>query len=187
MILIVVFLVALVSIVWTITRKINKDNETKQFYENAETYNSTLGTLYDDFHEYTTAYSKVWKNSIYEIEDDDTDEYTTDDDGEFYDDFNDALSSYVSSDEFSAEASAISDIYSKENIEYANVKIKDEDDEQQKNIKDMVDGLHENIVNLYKYINDYGYSYDDFTKKTDKYLKYIQKNQTKLEIAINNQ
>jgi type II secretory pathway pseudopilin PulG len=186
-IVIVILFMVLVSAIWMVTRQINNGNETKQFYQNAEIYNSALGTLYDEFHEYTSTYSKVWKNSIYQIEDDETDEYTTDDDGEFFDDFNDALSSYVASDEYLSDATEINNIYSEENAAYENIKIKDDDDEQQKNIKDMIDGLHENIVNLYKYINDYGYTYNDYTEKTAKYLKYIQKNQTKLEIAINNQ
>lgn len=44
--------------------------------------------------EYASLQSKVWRNCIYEDESAETDKYTKDRNGRFYDDFNDALSSF---------------------------------------------------------------------------------------------
>ncbi len=45
---------------------------------------------------YASLQSKVWRNCIYEQSSTETDKYTKDEKGKFYDDFNDALSSFYS-------------------------------------------------------------------------------------------
>lgn len=66
-------------------------------------YKKTLEQAYNDITncaEYAESYaslqSKVWYNCIYEKSSYETDEYTKDDSGRYYDDFNDALRSFYS-------------------------------------------------------------------------------------------
>ena len=47
----------------------------------------------------------VWHNSIHKIDDDFTDTYTKDEDGNFYEDFNDALGEYLESEKYKGYAS----------------------------------------------------------------------------------
>lgn len=51
----------------------------------------------------------VWNNSIWQTDDPETNQYTTDEDGYFYDDFNDALESLFSDKSFQKDISEISD------------------------------------------------------------------------------
>lgn len=65
------------------------------------TYNKTLENVYEEMcdgakyaEEYCSLQSKVWRNCIYEDDSYETDKYTKDANGKFYDDFNDAILSF---------------------------------------------------------------------------------------------
>lgn len=107
----------------------------------------------------------VWHNSIYQISDDFTDAYTKDENGVFYDDFNDALSKYLQSEKFESYASL--------SIAY------------KRDITELLDKLHnppkkftqayEEILNLYSGYDEYYWlviefpslSYQEYTTKTE--------------------
>jgi len=64
-------------------------------------YEEKLESAYDSMksgaesaESYATLQSKVWRNCIYEQSSSETDEYTTDEYGDYYSDFNDALSEF---------------------------------------------------------------------------------------------
>ena len=113
--IIVVAIVTLAVAAFFIIRKINndKDDGKKQSGKKAEqSTQTTEDSSADEIEEYKANYKEafkkmcsggamaedycnlfklVWHNSIYKKDDEETDKYTKDEDGNFYDDFNDAL------------------------------------------------------------------------------------------------
>ena len=83
--------------------------------------------------------AKVWRNSIYEESDPETDEFTKDSRGIFYDDFNDALSSLYFDD---STQDSISEI--EENQELVQLMMKD-----LQNPPDDLENCYETVTDLY--------------------------------------
>ncbi len=81
----------------------------KEFKEN---YSSTVSKMCSgalQAEEFGHFYYNVWYNSIYKEESEETDKYTKDENGEFYDDFNDALNQIYADEDCYQKMKAIGD------------------------------------------------------------------------------
>lgn len=82
----------------------------EQYYQ--ETYDEVVYQMLDNSSQAETLLNKhlsVWYNSIWNVEDINTDEWTKDGNGYFYDDFNDALEEFYDSDYYKTNLQSIYD------------------------------------------------------------------------------
>lgn len=106
----------------------------------------------------------VWYNSIHKIDDDFTDTYTKDEDGNFYEDFNDALGEYLESEKYKGYVS-LSVAYQQDIIELL---------EKLHNPPKKYSQAYEEILNLYNEYDEYyrlviefpSMSYKEYSEKT---------------------
>lgn len=153
----------------------------EQFYNYCDTYSKALRDIHEYWLDYTSQKRKVWYNCIWNIESDETDDFTKDSKGAFYSDFNDALSEFSSSsyvesllDECVEDVGKEKDLYAK----LARIKSKN------KNIlelKKIISSTHETVTNMYKIEESYGYNYKEYDEKMDNYLEDITDAQTKID------
>jgi ABC-type multidrug transport system fused ATPase/permease subunit len=153
----------------------------EQFYNYCDTYSKALRDIHEYWLDYTSQKRKVWYNCIWNIESDETDDFTKDSKGAFYSDFNDALSEFSSSsyvesllDECVEDVGKEKDLYAK----LARIKSKS------KNIlelKKIISSTHETVTNMYKMEESYGYNYKEYDEKMDNYLEDITDAQTKID------
>lgn len=130
-----------------------------------EDYKSTFNAMIDgavEAEEFGHFYHDVWYNSIYKEDDEKTDKYTKDDSGEFYDDFNDALSQvYADYDQYQ-KLKSIEDNQSKvQGLMKKLINPPDECKEAYDAIKEMYDHYIE-LTNLVR--SPQGYSLQSYTE-----------------------
>lgn len=139
----------------------------EDFYQN--TYDVLVSTMLDTLviaENVCNDTVNIWHNSIWKVESEETNPYTKDADGTFYEDFNDALYAYEISTKYSDYVSQIreNDAYIKEMNEI---------------IKNPTDKFKENMIDAYvNYYTEYqafiqlalnnNESYNSFTEKFDK-------------------
>jgi hypothetical protein len=85
----------------------------KQYAKNASSYLETCRLIFNDSLDITKMTSNVWYNCIYEESDSKTDKYTQNSNGSFYSDFNDALSKYFASTDYTNRTAKINSNYKK--------------------------------------------------------------------------
>lgn len=84
----------------------------KQYVKNANAYLESCRLVFNDSGSITDITEHVWYNCIWEEDDSETNPYTKDSGGSFYDDFNDALSNLFDSDKYISKVSKIKSNYS---------------------------------------------------------------------------
>ena len=133
----------------------------EQFYNYCDTYSKALRDIHEYWLDYTSQKRKVWYNCIWNIESDETDDFTKDSKGAFYSDFNDALSEFSSSSYVESLLDECVEDVGKEKDLYAKLtRIKSKN----KNIlelKKIISSTHETVTNMYKMEESYGYNYKE--------------------------
>ncbi|WP_026661431.1 zinc ribbon domain-containing protein [Butyrivibrio proteoclasticus] len=89
--------------------RVNLENEKKEYATNYTECVYLMGDVASDCENACNMIGQVWQNSIWNEDDEDTDKYTKDSNGQFYDDFNDALGSLFEDEEFSSTMKDIVD------------------------------------------------------------------------------
>ncbi|MCR5787935.1 MAG: zinc ribbon domain-containing protein [Bacilli bacterium] len=121
-------------------------NKVKKYKEKYEEIVDKIYSSGIEAEDCISLYRKVWYNTIWEEEDTETDKYTKDSNGEFYDDFNDSLHVLSSDSNFSKRISSL-EIDS-----------------------DIVQSLFDDLKNPPKEMKD---AYDDLDELVDVYLSFI--------------
>lgn len=88
-------LVILLSVALLLTVACAQGGDSKKYAEKAEELSHELLDAGVDAEKVSSMIRRVWRNTIYEEKDYETDPYTRKDDGSFYDDFNDAIANYL--------------------------------------------------------------------------------------------
>lgn len=97
--LITIISLIILSIAGFVTFKIIENNKINKYKENYEEILDKIISSTDKTEDCLILYRKVWYNTIFEEDDSETDQYTKDSNGKFYDDFNDSLFGlYISED-----------------------------------------------------------------------------------------
>lgn len=138
-------------------------------------YNNCLNVTYDMLDgaaESETACNeivKIWNNCIWKTDDPETNNYTLDSNGYFYDDFNDALSSYISSYKYKSHITRLQDNYSKV-LERMNELRKSNVPSEYSRLYDDVEDLYDLYIKFYNLpiaINGSLNSFSDVFHSTD--------------------
>ena len=150
----------------------------KIFSEDVSLYIENSSEYLDIEKKMVTFKDEIWVNSISKEDDDETDLFTKDQDVKFYDDFNDALKDYYNSNDYTSSAAKRSDALELETSAYNKVV---NSPYASKEILDIVKNIHETILGVDRYDNDYGYSITDYEAKTKECFIDITDNIVKLE------
>ncbi|MBQ9198578.1 MAG: zinc ribbon domain-containing protein [Lachnospiraceae bacterium] len=113
---IIVLLIVLVVVSITtffVKKKIEDNIRIKEYKERLDEVNSIIFSSSITAEREGILIHDVWYNTIYEVDDKNTDKYTKDLRGNFYDDFNDSLSNLMSDYSFSKSISSIKESQSK--------------------------------------------------------------------------
>lgn len=120
----------------------------------------------------------VWHHSIWKVDDTETNQYTLDSNGYFYEDFNDALSSYSSSTRYKNHVTAIQNNYSKVTEimnELRNSKVPSEYSRLYDDVEDLYD-LYIKFCNIPLNMNgSYNTFSDDFKSTDNSFMDKYQK------------
>lgn len=162
------------------TEQIQKE----KFIKNVNSYIDVEKDVVEEVKEIVTFRKKVWRNCNWETEDPETDKYTKNSKGHFFDDFNDALQKYENSDKAAEQIEKVEE----ESIDfedyYSKITSYKTTNKSYKKIKKYVQDITAEFKNLLKYDATYGYSYSEYDSKTEDYFNNIQELETDLEQQV---
>ncbi len=158
-----------------------KQEQLDNYYSNLEEAVYTMLTGAAEAEKLGNLIVNVWSNSIYEREDEATDIYTIEN-GEFLDDFNDALGNLFASDEYVEQVEVIED--NKESVTDLMKKLTNPMDEY-KETYSLVEKYYESYLKFVKHVvnsegslNDFS---DEFSELDDEVIGYYEKLKLYLE------
>lgn len=147
----------------------------KDFWDNSSAYYSLLSVLLVNEGTYYDKLESIWKNAIYKTSDTETDKFTKDETGEFYDDFNDAFSSYYDSDDYETDRKDVTESRETEQLYYEEIVKSKPFNKEVEKMQELAEEAHKICLKI-EDNNDFkgSVSYNEFTENMADYSNELQ-------------